>query len=100
LVKQPPPIAPPQLIVDFTKTNENQITVIMSQIIDESATGGSPITSYSLEWDQGSDGRIFTAVNGLLSNNIVLTYTFENLTKGNTYQFRLRVRNIYGWSPY
>ena len=72
----------------------------MSQITTESATGGSPITSYSLEWDEGNEGRVFTPVTGFLSNNIVLTYTFDNLTKGNTYQFRQRVRNIYGWSPY
>ena len=57
----------------------------MSPVILDSATGGSPITSYSLEWDEGNFGRVFTAVNGLLSNNIVLTYTFDNLTKGNTY---------------
>jgi hypothetical protein len=62
-------------------------------------TGGSPITSYSLEWDQGT-GAAFTPVIGFYSNNIVLTYTFDSLTKGAFYQFRYRVMNIYGWSGY
>lgn len=63
---RPPPISPPAVAIDVTKTNENQITVVMTQISLQSVTGGSPITSYSLEWDQGNSGRLFTAVNGLV----------------------------------
>jgi len=71
----------------------------MTEVTDSASTGGSPITSYSLEWDSGI-GNIFTAVNGYETNNIVLSYTFSSLTKGQTYQFQYRVQNKYGWSPY
>lgn len=68
-------------------------------MVDEASTGGSQITSYSLEWDSGT-GVAFTPVVGYDSNNIVMTYTFDSLTKGAVYEFKYRVRNIYGWSPY
>jgi hypothetical protein len=37
----------------------------MTAVTSDSANGGSPITSYSLEWDQGTSGNSFVAVIGL-----------------------------------
>jgi hypothetical protein len=71
----------------------------MTAVEAHEMTGGSPITSYSLEWDSGN-GNVFAPVLGFDENNIVLEYTFDSLTKGSTYKFRYRVKNIYGWSPY
>lgn len=56
----------------------------MTAMTNSADTGGSPITSYSLEWDQGT-GFAFTPVTGFDSNNILLTYSFESLTKGSVY---------------
>ena len=39
-------------------------------------TGGSSITSYSLEWDSGTGGASFTSLIGETSDNIAtFTYT-------------------------
>ena len=72
----------------------------MTAMTDPTLTGGSPIISYSLEWDSGSNGAFFTSLIGETSNNILLTYTKTLLTAGANYQFRYRVKNIFGWSPY
>ena len=71
----------------------------MTAVTDSAMTGGSAITSYSLEWDQGT-GNVFMPVIGFNSNNLLLTHTFDSLTKGASYTIRYRVRNKYGWSPY
>jgi hypothetical protein len=55
------------------------ISVYMTSMTDEVSSGGSAITSYSLEWDEGT-GVAFTPIIGYDSNNIVLTYTFDSLT--------------------
>jgi hypothetical protein len=65
---------------------------------DVAKNGGSPIQSYSLEWDEGFSQGGFTAVTGAESNNLVLSHTRTGLTAGATYRFRYRVRNTYGWS--
>lgn len=62
--------------------------------------GGSAITSYSLEWDSGTSGSSYSVLTGDVSNNIVLTYTQQFLTAGQTYYFRYRVQNIFGFGSY
>jgi hypothetical protein len=62
--------------------------------------GGSPIISYSLEWDAGSGGVSFIPLTGLTSNNILLSYTQTGLSAGSAYLFRYRTLNIFGWGPY
>ena len=64
-------------------------------------TGGSSITSYSLEWDSGTGGASFTSLIGETSDNIAtFTYTQTGLTAGSSYKFRYRAKNIFGWGPY
>jgi hypothetical protein len=38
---------------------------------DATRTGGSPILSYSLEWDQGGGGLSYVALTGSSSVNLV-----------------------------
>ena len=99
-VETKPPVAPKALIVDLSKTNENQIALEMTAMIAVSETGGSPIVSYSLEWDDASSQLFFTSLIGETVNNIQLLYTKTGLTPGVEYAFKYRARNIYGWSPY
>lgn len=62
--------------------------------------GGSEITSYSLEIDDGTGGD-FVAVVGLHSSYLRLYYTSNaNITKGVTYRLRYRAQNSIGWGPY
>lgn len=93
---------PDALILDATGTNETQITVQMTAIADTDSAknGGSPITSYSLEWDWGTSGAGYIAVTGYASDSLQLVYTATGLTAGAAYQFRYRLRNTYGWGTY
>jgi hypothetical protein len=82
-----------QALTDMTQTQ-----VSMTPLTSSAATGGSPIISYSLEWDNGFGGTSFVALAGATTNNIQLTFTISDLTAGSSYEFRYRVRNIFGWS--
>jgi hypothetical protein len=95
-----PNTAPSSLVVDYDLTDESQIRVIMTEMILETETGGSPITSYSMDWDEGSSGNQYVPYVGYYDDNLNLSIDFTQLTKGNYYRFRYRVKNIYGWSDY
>jgi hypothetical protein len=64
------------------------------------ATGGSPLLTYSLEIDDGQGGD-FVPLYGIVSNTLTTTYTITNgIQRGLTYRARYRVRNAVGWSGY
>lgn len=63
------------------------------------ATGGSAITSYNLEYNGGS-GTVFSEIIGETSDSLLTTTAKSSLTAGTTYTFRYRVKNIHGWSGY
>ena len=49
-------------------------------------TGNSPVTSYSLEYDGGTEGLAWTPVTGYLSDFTVLSTTVtNNIVRGMTY---------------
>lgn len=54
LVQKQPNSVPAALVVDYSFTNESQIRVNMTAMTLDSDTGGSPIISYSVEWNKGS----------------------------------------------
>lgn len=80
-------------------TDTTKITISMPEIIDNSdEAGGTLITSYNLEWNQGL-GTTFTEVVGETSANLNKEITIEdNINSGDTYLFRYRVKNIFGFS--
>jgi hypothetical protein len=92
------PSKPHAMTVDLPSTNTYQTIVFMQPLVSASETGGSPIVSYSLEWDNGSNGAGYVVLNGVEENNIQLRYVMSDLTAGMTYRFKYRVRNIFGWS--
>lgn len=59
--------------------------------------GGSPILSYSLEMD---DDTGFVSVSGELSDDLTTLRVVTLVNSGQTYTFRYRARNIYGWGDY
>ena len=99
-MEYPPQTVPQPLQIDLEFTFETQIRVIMTEMVDDAETGGSPITSYALDWDKGSFGNEWHSYTGTLDDNLKLTIDFTDLTKGNYYRFKYRVKNIYGWSAY
>jgi hypothetical protein len=84
---------------DEAGTTTTQIVVEMEEVAALSlAAGGSTISSYNLEWNQGS-GTQFYELTGETSDSMARLVTVGSLTEGQTYTFRYRVRNIHGWSP-
>jgi len=53
-------------------------------------SGGSPITSYRVEWDNGTGMNIWTPLVGYLSPYIGLDWTQLGTVDGKVYYFRLR----------
>jgi hypothetical protein len=53
IVQTAPVGTPADLVLDATGTGKTQLSVLMTSIADSdiAKNGGSPITSYSLEWD-------------------------------------------------
>lgn len=73
----------------------NALTTTTSIVVDlptVTADGGSPILEYSLEYDDGS-GMIPFVGTTILDQQLAVP-----ASSGQTFSFRYRVRNIYGWS--
>jgi hypothetical protein len=63
-------------------------------------TGGSGITSYNLQWDQGT-GTFGVDLTGISTNYTGTTHTqTAGVVAGTAYQFRYRAANNLGWSGY
>jgi len=64
-------------------------------------TGGSPILSYHLQFDQGTGNEDWADLVGFPVDSLVTTYTVTGgIVKGTAYRFRLRSKNIYGFGDY
>ena len=57
--------------------------------------GNSAILAYEVFWDANSD-----TVNLLLHDDSTVTVTADRLDPGETYKFKVRARNIYGYGPF
>jgi len=81
-------------------TSEAQIEVVWAALATPAETGGATISSYSLEWHAGGADPLATWVSlvGDLSDNPGTSYIVTNgIIRGETFSFRLRARNIWGW---
>lgn len=84
--------------------NENlsttsSITVDLAAVMDYSVVaGGSEVTSYNLEYNQGA-GLTFVEVVGFTTEQLETVITVTTVP-GSTYLFRYRVKNIFGFSGY
>ena len=56
--------------------------------------------SYNVYWDKGTSGNEYHSIAGEIDNYTELNYVFTSLTKGLPYNFKYRVRNIYGFSEF
>jgi hypothetical protein len=83
-------------------TSDSAVTsssVIKVDVDEVTATNGSPITSYSIEVDDGRGG-VFTSLYGTVVDSLSSTYTLYDVNEGSTYRFRYKVKNAVGWSGY
>jgi len=71
----------------------------MSEVQDYSVNaGGAEITSYNLEYNKGA-GTTFFEVTGYTTEQLDTEITVPT-TPGDTYLFRYRVKNMFGFSGY
>lgn len=84
---------------DGTTIDETNIDVTWSALASP-ANGGSTITSYHLQYDDGTSGVTWTDLVGLSPSSTATTYTLTGITAGTTYQFKVRASNIFGWGDY
>jgi len=79
-------------------TNSTQIVVDWTAVSTLN-NGGTAITSYGLQFDQGNS--TWTQLTGSSTDYLALTYTHTaSVVVGTTYSFNLRAKNVQGWSPY
>ena len=77
-------------------TNQSQITVSWSLFTTDDQTGGSPISAYTLMWDQGSSGLSYTQ----MYSGTDSSYTQSSgIIEGTTYLITLKATNTFGDSP-
>jgi hypothetical protein len=80
------------------RTDHTRVEVEWPEMTLASATGGSPITSYGLEWDGGDGSADFAALVGAPASPFLATsYLLSaGISAGTTYRFRLRAWNKWG----
>ena len=79
-------------------SGQYQIRVEYNEI---TTTGGSPITSYELQMNDGKGGAFYTVHGGDDSPTLSLGVTVRNnIITGTAYEFRYRARNIVGWTAW
>lgn len=80
----------------------NSITLEFYESVDG---GGSRVLDYELEIDEGTQGTAFSKVESYDGNSGQHTLSTDplasdNIESGKTYTFRIRARNIVGYSAY
>lgn len=81
-------------------TAEDKLYVAWAALGTAAETGGSAVTSYHLQWDQGNS--TWSALLGSPASLATAHTLTTNVVAGTTYYFRVRAENIHGtgeWSP-
>ncbi len=83
------------------ETTEKQVQVLWSSQTTDAQTGGSPIVSYNLQWDEGTGNDVWTDLVGFPVNYLLTSYTVTaGIVKNTAYRFRLRSQNVYGFGDF
>jgi titin len=93
------PDAPPvPTIVDYL-SDDTKITIDISAF-PTSSNGGSEVTSFEIQWATGQTGP-FSSLVGASSPFTASTYTKSTgITKGQTYRFKYRAKNVHGFGSF
>jgi hypothetical protein len=81
-------------VSDSAITNQVRIGVTV-QLLDSTNNGGSQITNYEIQYDDGDLGPFSSVFQ--LSPTFTL---YHNVTSGATYRFRYRAKNFNGLGPF
>lgn len=85
---------------DATQTSDEQIVVSWSALTTDAERGGpsTSVTSYNLQWDNGSGGVSWEALVGISPPSLQTTHTqTAGIVPGRLYQLRVRAKNKFGW---
>ena len=81
-------------------TGPTQLEVTWSSLVTPN-DGSSPVLSYHLQCDYGTNANTWTDVVGLAPDSLLTDYIVStNVVSGVNYGFRVRARNIFGWGPF
>lgn len=87
--------------VKNSATSIVQVVIDWASVTTSPANGGTAITSYSLYWDAGTGGSSYVNLVGDLGAYTLTTYTITTgITAGQSYKFKVRVQNTWGWSVF
>jgi len=85
-------------------TRNNDLTTIQQLVVDwvaPSSDGFSPILSYNLQWDQGTQGSQWANLVGHTIDSVLFQFTVSsNVYAGDFYQMRVRAKNVWGWGQF
>lgn len=89
------PSTPPNPSKIDAGSSSSQITLDISNF-DSTYNGGSDVLSFNIQMDDGNGGN-FQSMTGYTVPNLMPYYTANSLTRGLTYRFRYRAKNVNGW---
>jgi hypothetical protein len=94
------PAAPPAQ--DFALTDGDRIHVTHADLTAGGVDGGSPILGYDLWRDDGAAGDYVSLFGAAAASEsiVALAYTDLAVSKGVTYRYQYRARNINGWGGF
>lgn len=94
------PHAPPTSPSRGAATSQTQLVADWLALTGTN-TGGAPILSYALRYDDASGGTIWTTLVGTAAPSLALTHTVTtSVSAAATYLFQYRAQNIHGWSDW
>lgn len=87
---------------DSTITNQAQIKIDWTlSTVPTYDNGGSALTAFNLQWDNGSGGSTWVDLVGPSPASTAETFTVSTgVVSGTSYMFRVRAANVYGWGDY
>jgi hypothetical protein len=90
---------PPQSGPVLVSQGPTQITVSMPSVTG-SLTGGSPLTSYNLQFNKGAAINSYISWIGEVPASLTQIYQKNELSSNLAYKFRCRIANKHGWGPF
>ena len=94
-----PPLKPSSVPLRINSLSTKTAIAVSYQALTGTNTGGSPILSYELQWDQGT-GTWASLVGYNPYSTATSFVTPSTLTTGNQYQFKYRAVNALGWGSF
>jgi hypothetical protein len=90
-------------VTNGSLTGPTQVQLLWDALTTDNETGAAAIITYNLQWHGGADdyGAAWVSLTGEVSDYVATSYIVTGgVVKGAAYRFRIRARNVWGWSTY